>query len=346
MARPVLRVGVDEAGYAPRLGPLVVTCVRLERPADAPDLYECLAPVVSRRPPRRTRTGEGPAPLFVADSKKVHASSKGVSALERGALPFLSVALGDNRGGGLTDLALAHALTRGSLDRSGLDWYGGPPERLPVAADADDVARSTEALARALDAAGVRGLAVRSRIVTARELNATIARGLNKAELLVEVVAGLLAPLGGDLAARPDGPTREGQDESPREAAVLVDRLGGRRDYLPLLDAAFPDAWARELSRGARESSYSVEGPASRWRCGVAFACEAESSCMTVALASMVSKYARELFMARLNRWFAARVTGVRPTAGYPVDGERFLRETADFRSRSGVADGDLVRSR
>lgn len=338
MARGVFRVGIDEAGYAPTLGPLVVTRVRVERPAAGPDLYERLAGVVTRDAPRRS-PGDGALPIHVADSKKVHSSSKGIAALERSALPFLHMALG---GQGLTDLGLATALDgREDADPSDLDWYSGPPEGLPVAADPDDVASAAKRLARAFGAAGLSGLDIRSRIVTARGLNAGIASGLNKAEFLVEVVAGLIGPLADDLAGRCDG-----EEDGPREAAVLVDRLGGRWDYRGLLGIAFPGAPTLERSRGARESRYSVESRGGAWRCGVSFACGAEDACMTVALASIVSKYVRELFMARLNRWFASRLAGVKATAGYPVDARRFLEDTAALREREGVADELFIRVR
>ncbi len=338
MTRRVFRVGIDEAGYAPTLGPLVVTRVRIERPAGGPDLYERLMDVVSRKAPRRSR-GDGPLPIHVADSKKVHSSSKGIAALEGSALPFLLAALGEP---GLTDLGLVAALDgRGDAAPSGLEWYAGAPARLPVAADRGDVAFAAESLVDALGPAGLSGLDIRSRIVTARELNRAIARGLNKAEFLVEVVAGLIAPLTDDFAGQ-----GLGEGDGPREAAVLVDRLGGRKDYRALLALAFPGALTWELSAGARESSYSVEVPGGAWRCGVSFACGAEDACMTVALASIVSKYVRELFMARLNRWFAARQPGVKATAGYPVDARRFLQETAALREREGVPDELFIRVR
>ncbi len=41
-----------------------------------------------------------------------------------------------------------------------------------------------------------------------------------------------------------------------------------------------------------------------------------------------------------------AALPGLRPTAGYPVDAERFLADTAELRARARVADEILVRSR
>lgn len=43
-----------------------------------------------------------------------------------------------------------------------------------------------------------------------------------------------------------------------------------------------------------------------------------------VALASMVSKAVRERWMGAFNAHWTARIAGLRPTAGYPVDAARF----------------------
>ena len=51
---------------------------------------------------------------------------------------------------------------------------------------------------------------------------------------------------------------------------------------------------------------------------------DAEHFC--VALASMVSKYVREVLMAEFNRFWEGQVPGVKPTAGYPGDSRRFFR--------------------
>ena len=98
--------------------------------------------------------------------------------------------------------------------------------------------------------------------------------------------------------------------------------------------------------RGRRESAYLLDDSCKRWRARVRFVCGAEGECLTVAVASMVSKYLREILMMRLNRWFLDRLPGLRPTAGYPVDAARFLTETAELRAREGVRDADLIRAR
>jgi hypothetical protein len=46
-----------------------------------------------------------------------------------------------------------------------------------------------------------------------------------------------------------------------------------------------------------------------------------------VALASMVSKYVRELLMECMNNYFVALDANLKPTAGYWKDGTRFVEE-------------------
>jgi hypothetical protein len=329
-------IGVDEAGYAPRLGPLVVTAVSVECPARTLDLYEALGPVVTKAAAPQERAGrprEADRPLAVADSKVVYRSGKGLGELERGVLAFLAAAGPRRREAEVrfpTDLALASSLDGASLDLRGLDWYAGPEEPLPLAADADDCARAALRLQEAFEGAGLGGLAFRSRVVTARELNGAFACGLNKAEALCELVASLL----------------DGVHGGGCESDVMVDRLGGRKFYGRLLVAAFPGAAVEERACGAEESSYEVEAPSRGLTSRVSFACRAEARSLLVALASMASKYMRELFMRRLNRYFLARCPGLRPTAGYPQDAARFLADTAEFRWESGLADTLLIRER
>lgn len=352
--------GIDEAGYAPRLGPLAVTAWFMRCRAVGDDLYRLLAPVVVR--PGRGKGGARRESLIeVGDSKAVYSPRRGLARLETGVLTFLGAVLPEARetGGlrrgpgewpkaaeGLTDLGLISRLTSSSsgpgCDLSGLEWYGGPPEALPVEASRGAVEEASGRLREKLASAGVCHDSVRSRLVTAAELNSLVAAGLNKAEVLLEVVRGLLSETG----------TREGPSHVPVCGTVTVDRLGGRLDYRGLLAGAFPGAEVEELSRTSSGSSYRVrlvmsgEGGGLRTDLRVLFASKADASSFPVGLASMVSKYLRELLMRRLNRFFTSRMAGLAPTAGYPVDAARFLDETAGLRKRAGIDDEKLIRVR
>ena len=69
-------------------------------------------------------------------------------------------------------------------------------------------------------------------------------------------------------------------------------------------------------------------------------------SFLPAALASMTSKYLREMAMRALNHFWCAQVDGLRPTAGYPLDARRFKAEIADAQRGLDVADHVLWRCR
>ncbi len=63
---------------------------------------------------------------------------------------------------------------------------------------------------------------------------------------------------------------------------------------------------------------------------------DAEHFC--VALASMVSKYLREVMMLEFNRFWQEQVPGLVPTAGYPSDAARFFEVISAAMRRLGIA--------
>jgi ribonuclease HII len=65
-----------------------------------------------------------------------------------------------------------------------------------------------------------------------------------------------------------------------------------------------------------------------------------------IALASIYSKYMRELYMHAFNDYWSARIAGLNPTAGYYTDAQRWLKETSSAIGLCGVNRDMLVRSR
>ena len=60
------------------------------------------------------------------------------------------------------------------------------------------------------------------------------------------------------------------------------------------------------------------------------FAAGADGRFLPVCLASMVSKYIREVLMESQNAFFGRMCQTLRPTAGYWQDGQRFVRDLAE----------------
>ena len=76
----------------------------------------------------------------------------------------------------------------------------------------------------------------------------------------------------------------------------------------------------------------------------ISFEVEAEERHLPVALASMGAKYVRELSMRRLNAFFAQRMEGLHPTAGYVEDGRRYLAEVKPILHAESIPERDFVR--
>ena len=69
-------------------------------------------------------------------------------------------------------------------------------------------------------------------------------------------------------------------------------------------------------------------------------------SILPTALASMVSKYLREVSMDRFNTWWREHIPGLMPTAGYPEDARRFRGEIAEKMEELWLDWGDFWRDR
>jgi len=307
-------VGIDEAGYGPNLGPMVMTAVVAESAGDGGsdrregrdlDFWGELAATVDR-------AGGDPDRLWVDDSKAILRGGKGRDRLETACLAAVHAAanevpccfgdLLDVLGAGtLDDVELASWSELGQGDRS------GPPlasrrEHEPLLARRPLLPKS----------ARWRITAVRSVVVGPARFNHRLAVHGLKSMVHFEAFERLLR-LMWDRAA--DGVTTQ----------VCSDKHGGRHYYLPALSRSFPDAWIDRGDEGANLSRYTIREATRRLE--LSLVPRADQSHGLVALASIVSKTVRELWMDAFNAYWGARVPGLRHTAGYPVDAMRFRRE-------------------
>lgn len=318
--------GIDEAGFGPLLGPLVVTTTAVEVPDEMldADLWQALAPAVRRRASGKRGV------LAIGDSKKLFQRSRpnALEHLERGVLVMLAT-----RGVRAESLrGLLDAIAPGATKHlAAYPWYAAADLPLPRSISATDVTLRGNALAAAMEAASLRLLAMRSEVVLAGEFNRTVRATNNKSTTLFDVTSRLLAHLWRTFAT----PAAAGK------VRIYADHLGGRVRYRRPLQRVFTGCEFKIIEENQAVSSYRIT--AGRRKVELHFGVGFDELHLPVALASMASKYVRELFMELLNGFWAARVADLAPTAGYYADGRRFLTEIAPAVEALGV-DASLLR--
>jgi hypothetical protein len=127
--------------------------------------------------------------------------------------------------------------------------------------------------------------------------------------------------------------------DSHDKVLIIADKHGGRNRYHEFLPIIFGDQFIRCHGESLDLSRYRVGGAEIR------FETKSERH-LPVALASMVSKYLRELSMILFNRFWSDRQPGLQRTAGYPVDSLRFKADIAVLQKQLGINDEILWRER
>src|SRR5262249_28312452 len=126
--------------------------------------------------------------------------------------------------------------------------------------------------------------------------------------------------------------------------SFFIDKHGGRNSYASVLQPAFREGFVVVHEEGRDRSVYSVLGGPRP----VALTAQprADSAHLCVALASLVSKYLREMLMEEFNRFWVAKVPGLKPTAGYPADAPRFWESIRPLLPQLGLSETAVWRRR
>ena len=328
----MLLIATDEAGYGPKLGPLVIVGTAWRIPGDDFLGSEDLA---SRFAPLRAAHCCGDEAVVVDDSKTVYSSATNRTS---------------DQGGRIKQLAPLHAAVSASLHWCGRSeqtlsqWlpHLSPQDmsaigRAPWLDELDETlfldSAATSVLLERWRESEIALTDIQARIMTAEAFNAGCRRG-NKADLLSESTLGLVRRL------------LELQGGEDTSVAVYCDRHGGRRYYASVVQHVFPDAQLQVIDESKQQSVYRLVQDETR--IDLHFTVKGDSF-TPVALSSMQAKYLRERFMDSFNAFFAARHgqgAPLRPTAGYPVDADRFLTDIEAVIKRERIELDRLVRSR
>lgn len=311
-------IGMDEAGYGPNLGPLVVSVTVWRIPASPTDFdfWSAMQPLISQSPPK------GPAVLQIADSKEVYSPGRGLQNLEA------SVQCGLAIDGAVTSSLrsiVEHAAAKSLPEFDTEPWFDGQDVPLPLLAKPDELSEWTSMWRQLCDDADVELLAMRSDVVLTERFNRLVEQTGSKGKVLTRVTLGLLRQV---WDPNSDEPT-----------LVICDKHGGRNRYDEFIAEIVGDQMIQRHDESRNLSRYRVGSTELR------FQTRAEAH-LPVALASMLCKYLREVSMELFNDFWTQRVEGLKPTKGYPQDAKRFQADVAEKRAELGIRDATFWRSK
>lgn len=317
-------IGIDEAGYGPNLGPLVMTSAACRVPDSlaGANLWQVLRRAVRRQ--RSVADGR----ILVEDSKIVYTTARGLADLEIGVLAVMAIGRDEN------DTCLADCINllcpglHAELRRE--PWYAGT-SRLPVAAPAVEVAAAAARFEKTCRSRQVVWGSIRSILVCPSRFNRVTHQAGSKGAVLALGLAELVR-------------AHQEADGDAEPAFFFVDKHGGRNCYAAMLQDALPEGFVLAQQEGSERSVYSVVGLQRPMRLVIEPRADRRHFC--VALASMISKYVRELLMLEFNHFWQQQVPDLKPTAGYPGDAARFYEAIRPAMERLQIAERMIWRQR
>jgi ribonuclease HII len=322
---PNYLIGIDEAGYGPVLGPLVVTATVFEVPSLKTNLWKTLRRTVADAPGKT-------ASIAVCDSKRLYSPNKGIKPLETSVLSFVNLFTKNN--GSYHDIKNFIATVTGHKQPPNSLWYANHSNiSLPFEADKGKISKAAKSLAEECGIKSIKPEKVMVRIVDAAEFNRRINEAHNKADLLFDIAAELLSGL------------RERYFSGENKARIFIGKQGGRTYYRELLQNIFKDHAINPVRERNDCSEYEALYDRKK-TCSIKFLLDGEDAEFTIALASIFCKYTRELCMKTLNTFWQEHIPGLRPTAGYPQDGRRFINEVTPLMNKLNIKPESLIRFR
>ncbi|MHC4076515.1 MAG: ribonuclease H family protein [Planctomycetota bacterium] len=314
--------GIDEAGFGPILGPLTVSSVAFSIPESLikKDLWLLLKKSTANK--RKHLAGR----LLITDSKKAHTKAQPIKHLERTVLTCLK-SIGHTPA---TITELLDLLSPDCIERlKDYPWHQNcQHHKLPF--DSADMKIASAVLKEDLASNNIKLLNLKSCCLDVAHYNKMVEVVKNKATVLFAATSQLIKHIYDSC-----------NDENLQ---IIIDRQGGRVHYRTNLQRMFPDMTLKILQQSPANSSYELTAGTKKVR--LHFTVAADQRFLPVSLASMVSKYLRELLVANINRYFTSHCSQLKPTAGYWKDGLRFIDDLKKFTPNIRYKKQHLIRVR
>ena len=320
--------GIDEAGYGPMFGPLVIarsTFVldQQDHVTKPPSLWTLLKSAVCKKPTDKKKR------LAINDSKLLYKPAYTLEHLEGGVLSFLSTSeiVPVNLNDLLKKIAydeLSHCIRH--------DWYYSPNGEplVPYKISPLQLGRSKKRLHTAMQNSSIHLADVKAAVVFEDRFNRMVKTKGSKAGCAWNFVSGHLESIWSQFGEY--------------HPLAVVDRQGGRKNYQNLLESIFNPAEVTTIYEHPLKSFYRVSLGIRQMH--ILIQVNSERYHFPVALASMISKYIRELLMSRFQNFWLTYAPNIRPTFGYFGDGRRFLKEIQPLITELNIDPENLIRCR
>ena len=260
MTATTLLVGIDEAGYGPILGPLVVSAAAFEAPAAEKNLalWDILSRSVSRT--RTARRGRVP----ILDSKILYHGPDGLERLERSVLAVIGAWRGlPPSMHGLFSLLCPELIGR----LREYPWYEDADSALPTEADLFGIRVAARLLAQDLAAKSLRLAGGWAEVLPEGHYNRLVNRTQNKAVVLSDLTLRLIQ--------------RVSDTYPDRELRICIDKQGGRAHYGAMLLRSFEDRHLKVIEETDKHSAYELTGSRTQWRISFCQSGESRMASMT-----------------------------------------------------------------
>jgi ribonuclease HII len=304
----VIRLGVDENGLGPRLGPLVVTAV--------------VARTTDRGGRVATGKARGSMRERLGDSKKL--VGHGNTALGEAWARAIGARMGISEADASSPARLVHSLCLDdpaalqALCPEGHAAQCWSTDGEAFTAEPEMVERVRGDLGK-LQERGVDILRAACVVTCARRLNDGVDRGLTRFHADLHAMERLLL---------------ESRSRSEGDVVAICGKVGGFDRYPPAFGPM--SGWLHGVSiEGRARSEYVIPGVGQ-----VAFVRDADERHLLVSMASLVGKWVRDLLMARIVRYHRATNPDLPDASGYhdPVT-TRFIAATRLTRVRRALPD-------
>ena len=313
--------GIDECGYGPILGPLVVaSSIFLVKENPEIDMWLRLDEGVGQ-----TKKGLNNR-ILVCDSKKAYSRQTGLSCLEQTVRAFLNQLQIER----FSFPSILPVVSNDLIAQAGkYPWYSSLyNDEIP------EINRTvSNNLTENMKQEGIDFVDFRCICMDVTEFNKVVESTGNKATAVTISVLKLIHQI-----------ITLARFCLAKKIVIYCDRLGGRKYYGDMIKT-LPYQEVTDVIESDRISKYKLN--IDRREMDIQFEVGADNKHLPVALASMVGKYVREKVMQHMNDYFINLQPNLKPTAGYWTDGWRWLKDIKDETlDMAGLERKDLVRIR